>query len=550
MSYIGNEPRFTQFPSKFFNGDGSSQTVTLDYAPPNKAAILVFIAGVRQDTDAYTLTGTSLTFTGTVPSGTNNVQVVHLGLTVQVPAPADDTITTAKIQDDAITAAKILADAVTTVKILDDNVTTAKILDNNVTLAKMAGLARGKIIYGDTSGDPAALTVGSSGTSLTSDGTDIAWGTVGTSWQSVQTTGFTAVAGNGYPCNTTSGSFTATLPASASVGDTIEFVDYAGTWDTNELDLDPQSLNIKGASDNIELLYERQGVRIVYVDATQGWVAATGVNETNPALDRTVYPTDFLVVAGGGGASFAGGGAGGFRTSTQSISKGNVITATIGAGGVSAATGTTTAGVNSSISGTGLTTITSAGGGFAGGVSGNDGVGGAGGSGGGGGFDYAGGAGNTPSTSPVQGYAGGTGYASAPNYGGGGGGGASAVGTNSTGGSSSGGGNGGTGTASSITGSSVTYAGGGGGGYAGTGGSGGGGNAATTTPGSGDQDGTANTGGGAGGADTGARSGGSGVVILNMPTADYSGTTTGSPTITTSGSNTIIKFTGTGTYTA
>jgi len=125
MSYIGNEPRFTQFPSKFFNGDGSSQTVTLDYAPPNKAAILVFIAGVRQDTDAYTLSGTSLTFTGTVPSGTNNVQVVHLGLTVQVPAPADDTITTAKIQDDAVTAAKILADAVTTVKILDDNTTSA-----------------------------------------------------------------------------------------------------------------------------------------------------------------------------------------------------------------------------------------------------------------------------------------------------------------------------------------------------------------------------------------------------------------------------------------
>jgi hypothetical protein len=45
-------------------------------------------------------------------------------------------------------------------------------------------------------------------------------------------------------------------------------------------------------------------------------------------------------------------------------------------------------------------------------------------------------------------------------------------------------------------------------------------------------------------------SGGSGVVIISVPTAKYSGTTTGSPTITTSGANTIIKFTGTGTYTA
>jgi hypothetical protein len=44
--------------------------------------------------------------------------------------------------------------------------------------------------------------------------------------------------------------------------------------------------------------------------------------------------------------------------------------------------------------------------------------------------------------------------------------------------------------------------------------------------------------------------GGSGVVILSVPTASYSNTTTGSPTVTTSGSNTIIKYTSSGTYTA
>ena len=51
----------------------------------------------------------------------------------------------------------------------------ATIANNAVSLAKMAGLARGKIIYGDSSGDPAALTVGSANYVLTSDGTDIAW---------------------------------------------------------------------------------------------------------------------------------------------------------------------------------------------------------------------------------------------------------------------------------------------------------------------------------------------------------------------------------------
>ena len=64
--------------------------------------------------------------------------------------------------------------------------------------------------------------------------------------------------------------------------------------------------------------------------------------------------------------------------------------------------------------------------------------------------------------------------------------------------------------------------------------------------------GTVNTGGGGGGGpfSTLGATGGSGVVILSVPTANYSGTTTGSPTITTSGANTIIKFTASGSYTA
>ena len=43
--------------------------------------------------------------------------------------------------------------------------------------------------------------------------------------------------------------------------------------------------------------------------------------------------------------------------------------------------------------------------------------------------------------------------------------------------------------------------------------------------------------------------GGSGVVILRIPTGNYTGTTTGSPTVTTDGAFTIIKFTSSGTYT-
>ena len=362
------------------------------------------------------------------------------------------------------------------------------------------------------------------------------------SWQSVQTTGFTAVAGRGYPCNTTSSAFTVTLPASPNAGDTIILLDYAGTFDTNRLIISPNGNKIEGATDSLILSSEREGVRLIYIDSTQGWLASSGINEGTDALSPNSVSIDFLVVAGGGGSGSAkagsgsgAGGAGGYRTSTQTLNFGTVITVTVGDGGAGG-TGTSgnvsgSNGSDSSISGSGLTTITSAGGGGGGHASGANGA--AGGSGGGGGGNggttgATGGAGNTPSTSPSQGNnAGNVTSASGYGTGGGGAGGASPNG----GGSPSAGG---IGSANSITGSSVTYA--------------AGGSAGNNQPGSAGTVNTGNGGDGSGQAFAGA-AGGKGVVILSLPTGTYSGTTTGSPTVTTSGTNTILKFTGSGSYT-
>ena len=72
---------------------------------------------------------------------------------------------------------KSIKDAdIATADIANDAITQDKIADNAVGLDQLAGIARGKIIYGDASGNPAVLTVGSNGQSLVSDGTDISWG--------------------------------------------------------------------------------------------------------------------------------------------------------------------------------------------------------------------------------------------------------------------------------------------------------------------------------------------------------------------------------------
>jgi len=409
-----------------------------------------------------------------------------------------------------------------------------------------------------------ALTIGASGdtitipsgATLTNAGT--ATGFAGIAWQSVETGAtFTAVAGKGYPVNTTAQACTVTLPASASVGDQIVFTDYARNWGTNALTINPNSLNYQGNS-SPNPVYDTAGesLHIVYMDATKGWVP---LYDGAVALETPqTFSLEMLVVAGGGGSGEdqgGGGGGGGYRTSTQTVTANStVLTVTVGDGGA-----TKTAGSDSSISGSGLTTITSTGGGRGGGT--GQATGGDGGSGGGGSGNgelsnpnpVAGGSGNTPSTSPSQGEDGGEGNGSPGKRTGGGGGGAGAAGSNgNTAGTA--GGNGGDGTSNSITGSGVYYAGGGGGakqnaGSFGTGGQGGGGAGTQTT---GTAGGT-NLGGGAGGT-TGTGSGaagGKGVIILKIPDASYSGITSGSPTVDTSSVTdyTILKYTGTGSYT-
>jgi len=94
----------------------------------------------------------------------------------------------------------------------------------------------------------------------------------GESWQAVKTGNFTAVAGEGYFINTTSGAITMTLPATPTLGDFVTFIDYAGTFDTNNLTIGRNSENIQGSAADLTVSTERAANTLVYTDGTQGWL--------------------------------------------------------------------------------------------------------------------------------------------------------------------------------------------------------------------------------------------------------------------------------------
>ena len=287
-----------------------------------------------------------------------------------------------------------------------------------------------------------------SGVTITNNGTQTGFGRTGAvDWQTTIKTGdFTAVSGEGYFINTSSGAVEMTLPSSPSAGDIVAVKDYGLTFDTNNLTINRNSQPIGGQASNGILETEGIAVTLVYADSTKGWqvtesglqsesgtpqfIVATGGTVTesgnfkihtftgpgtfsvtklgNAAGSTTV---DYLVVAGGGSGGSnggGGGGAGGYRESSGAASGcysrsplGACVSAlpvcaqaypiTVGSGGTAAAA-TPSSGSRGTSGGTStFSTITSAGGGAGGGffcgsplIPGNS-PGAAGGSGGGGG---------------------------------------------------------------------------------------------------------------------------------------------------------------------
>ena len=142
-----------------------------------------------------------------------------------------------------------------------------------IELASPPGGSDKQVQFNDN-GSFGGISMGTNGQVLTTNGTTASFGDLagGTEWQAVKTANFTAAAGQGVFCNTTSGSFTLTLPA-GTLGDEISFADYAGTFDSNALTIAANgSEKIVGSTADLTVSVERAANTLVYTDGTQGWL--------------------------------------------------------------------------------------------------------------------------------------------------------------------------------------------------------------------------------------------------------------------------------------
>ena len=175
----------------------------------------------------------------------------------------------------SVTSAKILDGTITG----DDINSTFDISSKTVTLpASVSGLGTG-ITNDQLAGSIANAKLANS--SITINGVSASLGAsvtiaAGTDWQAVVvadgSTVTSATAGEGYFINTTSAAHTIQLPSSPSIGDEISIIDYAGTFDTNNLTVDRNGKNIQGSAADLTVSTERAGFTLVFVDDTQGWL--------------------------------------------------------------------------------------------------------------------------------------------------------------------------------------------------------------------------------------------------------------------------------------
>lgn len=280
MAYIGRDAVFGLFENQVLTPNSSTTTFTLDYAVGAASSILVVYGGVTQQPNvAYSISGggSTITFSEAPVTGTT-LYIVYMGKQLTVARTAGMEVTTQTFTGDATTTSFTLTDAPVVpagVMVFVDGLLQREGAGNNyvssgqtVVFSTAPDSGAEIDVYTLTKEKIAIDTVANGAISLAKLNAGIQK-TVGQYYEI--STNTTAIASRYYFVNTTAGAITLTLPATATMGDTVRIIDGANTFDTNNLTVARNGHVIMGDAANMTVDTEGASFDLVYYNATHGW---------------------------------------------------------------------------------------------------------------------------------------------------------------------------------------------------------------------------------------------------------------------------------------
>ena len=236
-----------------FTGDGSNSAFTLSTTPDSENIIFVSIQGVSQPKTSYSLSGNILTF-DSVPPNTAYIEVTTLAATSIVSSSGNLVYRTYTGNNTAT-----------------NFTVTSGVVANNLLVAENGILQRPITDYTVSGANVVFSTAPANGVDIqirelvaaSSSGSSMTW--------YIANANTTMVASSGYFVDTSTGPKTMTLPAAATLGDTIRFNDLAGTFNANNLTVARNSHKIQGIASDLLVDIDQSSFGLVYSNTTYGW---------------------------------------------------------------------------------------------------------------------------------------------------------------------------------------------------------------------------------------------------------------------------------------
>ena len=233
-----------------FTGDGSNSAFTLSTTPSDENIIFVSVQGVMQPKTSYSLSGNILTFDSVLPN-TSYIEVTTLSGT-------------------NISSSSLMYRTYTGDNTATNFTVTSGVNVNNLLVAENGILQRPTTDYTVSGANVVFTTAPATGVDIQvrelvtiSAGNSLTW--------YIANANTTMVASSGYFVDTSTGPKTMTLPAAATLGDTIRFNDLAGTFSANNLTVARNSHNIQGIASDLLVDIDQSSFGLVYSNTTYGW---------------------------------------------------------------------------------------------------------------------------------------------------------------------------------------------------------------------------------------------------------------------------------------